>query len=52
MAENANNVAVMIDRLLHTSEGLSSIPSTLISCLLPRLKHLARLFSLNVFEQC
>ena len=33
MAENANDDAVTIDRLLRTSEGLSSIPSMLISCL-------------------
>ena len=33
MAENVNDDAVMIYRLLHTSEGLSSIPSMLISCL-------------------
>ena len=30
MAENANDDAVTIDRLLHTSEGLSLIPSMLI----------------------
>ena len=52
-AENANNDAVTIDWLLHTSEGLSSISSMLISCLcILRLKYFARLFSLNAFEQC
>ena len=48
MAEDANDDAVAIERLLRTSEGLSP-------CLLAvytRLKHLARLFSLNLFEQC
>ena len=32
-AENAKDDDVTIDRLLRTSEGLSLIPSTLISCL-------------------
>ena len=32
-AENTNDDAVTVDRLLRMSEGLSSIPSTLISCL-------------------
>ena len=32
MTENANDGAVTIDRLLRTLEGLSLIPSTLISC--------------------
>ena len=33
MAENASDNAIAIGRLLHTSEGLSSIPSTLVNCL-------------------
>ena len=33
MDQNVNADAVTIDRLLCTSEGLSSIPSTFISCL-------------------
>ena len=33
MAENTNNGAVVIDWLLRTTEGLSSILTTLTSCL-------------------
>ena len=51
-AENANDDAATIDWLSRTSEGLSSILSMLIKLFILRLKHLARLFSLNVFEQC
>ena len=50
--ENANDNAVAIDRVLHRLEGLSLIPFTFISCMvISRLKHLACLFSLNMFKQ-
>ena len=38
MAENANDDAVVVNRLLRVSEGSSLIPSTLISCLYQGLK--------------
>ena len=49
MAENASDNAIAIGRPLRTSEGLSSIPSTLVNCIL--LRDLVSLFSLNVFKQ-